>query len=148
MQIINVIKITILALVSGLMLTSYSHAGDLEITMDIVRQSDAKNITDSITREIKLPKEDMESVRKKQDGRSVNNAVEDSHHMGDHMSDAMEDSHHMRDHMSDAMESGHHMGMENHMSDARDDSQQVRDDMNDSVEDSHHMGDHMNGSMR
>jgi hypothetical protein len=125
------IKIIIFTIVIGFVLAANAYAGDLEVTMDVVKQSDAENIMDSIAQKIELPKGDMKKVGKQHSHRSTNDTVEDTHHMHNSMNDAI-DNCQMRDDMNDTME----------------DSHQMRDDMNDTMEDSYQMRDDMNGSMR
>lgn len=142
MKIFSLNKITILIVAAGIMLSANAYAEELEVTMDVVRQSDAADIMEGITHKISLPKADMERGGNKFDSKASDNAWNDGHHM----SGSMDCGQQMREHMTDAIEDTH--SMHDHMKDIMGDGHPMHDDIKDGMGDGHPMHDRMDGQMR
>lgn len=162
MRIFNPLKVIVAVIITGLMFTANIHAADLEITMDVIKQSAAEDITGSITREIQLPKADIEMDRKrsgmqwKKDNSTHAEKTDNyrySHQGHDHMNNSMENSHQeTHDAVDDVMEDSYQARTDSHqmcndMNNAMTDNHQMNDDMNDSMMDNHQMGDDMDNTM-
>jgi hypothetical protein len=165
MRILNLLKVIASTVITGLMLTANTYAADLEVTMDVVKQSDAGDLTGSITREIYLPKADME-MTKKHSGRywkggnrtpvdendsqmyghqmhdQMKGSMGDRRQAWDDMKDTMDDSYQAKDDMNDAMEES--CQAKDDMNNAMEESYQAKDDMNDAMDDNYQVKDDMN----
>jgi len=145
-KIIKLIKVVSFGLIAGGLVSANAYAKDMDVTMDVVKQADAQNITDRVMKRIDLPesmqnagthgKKDQDRLHKQDRSRK-----DDGNHQmssspereGDHRREDRQ----MRDGAHDAMEGKHKMG-------ARDDSHQMRDDASDARNDSHQMRSEVN----
>lgn len=158
MRIFNRLKVIAPVIITGFMLTANAYAADLEITMDVIKQSDAEDITGSITREIQLPKADIEMVRKhsgmqwKKGNSTQADKVDNyrySHQGHNHMQNSMENSYQeTHDAVNDVMEDSYQARTDSHkMCNDMNSTHQMNDNMNNNMTDNHQMDDNMNNSM-
>jgi len=154
MKIIKMIKVVSLSLIAGGLVTASAYAQNMDVTMDVVKQSDAQNITERVMKRIDLPEAaqnagmhgngDQDRARFRTQDRSqgdhdrenryqmregARNTMGDSHQMRDDAYESRGDSYQMREDVNDSREKTHQM--RNEVNDARDDSYQMREDVND-----------------
>jgi hypothetical protein len=55
MKLIKMIKVISILLIAGAVVSASAYAQNMDVTMDVVKQSDAKNITESVMNRIDLP---------------------------------------------------------------------------------------------
>jgi hypothetical protein len=146
MKIIKMIKVVSFSLIAGGLVSASAYAQDIDVTMDVIKQSDAENITERIMKRIDLPgsAQDAETQRKRDHDRlQYRSRMDDGNHEAssswqhEGVRDAMEDSHQMSDDINDAKDDSHQM--RDDVNDAKEDSHQMRDDVNDAKEDSYQM---------
>lgn len=115
MKIIKMIKVVSISLIAGAVVATSAYAQNMDVTMDVVKQSDAQNITERVMNRIDLP----EPARNA--GTFENRTQErDSMHSQDRWH--MDDRYQMREGTRDAMGDSYQM---------RDDSYQMREDVRD-----------------
>jgi hypothetical protein len=153
MKATTLIKVVPTALIAGVMLTASAYAQDLDVTMDVVKNSDTKDITKSVMNKIELPKSATQRAGKhgRTDEMGSNNKMNNSDNMGynyqmhDDANDTREDSHQMRNDANDTLEDSRQM--RDDANDTLEDSRQMRDDANDTLEDSRQMRDDANDTL-
>lgn len=153
MKIIKVIKVVSFSLIAGGLVSASVYAKDMDVTMDVVKQSDAHNITGSVMTRIDLPESAQNAgIRGTGDQdrfhRQDRSHADDRNHEASSSwrrgageagyggesrdwhresgQDAMVDNHQMRDGMNDTRDTSNQM-----RNDARDTSNQVRNDARD-----------------
>ena len=151
MKATTLIKVVPPALIAGVMLTASAYAQNLDVTMDVVKQSDTKDITDSVMNKIELPKSITQKAgkhrRMDEMGRNNNNMNNGdskgyNHQMHGDANDTWQDSHQMRDDANDTWQDSQQM--RDDANDTWQDSRQMRDDANDTWQDSRQMRDDAN----
>jgi len=157
------LKIMFLTLVGGILVTASVYAQDMDVTMDVVHQSDADNISEHVMNRIDMPESagnaTMHGDRDQhRDGTQDWNRthMEDSTNHEEYrsgMHDANDAYGEHRDQMheaaGDAMESRHQMQEETHQmrqdaGDMHDDSTQVREDAYDTRDETHQVREDIN----
>jgi hypothetical protein len=151
MKTIKLIKILSFSLIAGIMISAGAYAQDMDVTMDVVNQSDTQQITDRVMSRIDLPQSTQGAGGHGTNGRDRDNHQEwNRSNMGNSNYDdgsygkreddrGWEHRDMYQDSAHDAMDDNHQMRDDMH--DARDDSYQMRDDVNGTWDDVHQMRD-------
>ena len=141
---IKMIKILSGSLMACGLISVSAFAQDMDVTMDVVRQHDAQQITDRVMNRIDLPDsaQDMRPHGIRDQDRDRLHSREMSHDVDGSQAAMKEESHQMHDDVNDAREESHRMRED--VSDAREESHQMREDVNDVREESHRMREDVN----
>ena len=164
MKVLKALKIVSFALIAAGLLSASAYARDMDVTMDVVKQSDAKDITEKVMKRIDLPGTSGDTATRAKEGldRNHNNGqkptnMNDRHSAndskthgqggyrqenGDHVSngkstlDDTKGRHQAHDDASDARDA-HNDAQQVHEDahDARDDAQQIHEDAHDARDD-------------
>ena len=161
MKATKTIKTLSFSLIAGVLISAGAYAQDMDVTMDVVMQSDSQQITERVMRRIDLPQSAQSDRDHRQNDQNRDNHQEwngstmvngnygddtygkreddrgwehrDKYRDSAH--DAMDDNHQMRDDMHDSRDDSYQM---------RDDVSAMRDDVHDSRDDSYQMRDDVN----
>jgi hypothetical protein len=83
MKIIKMIKVVSISLIAGAVVSTSAYAQNMDVTMDVVKQTDAQNITERVMNRIDLPESarNAGTVRNRDQGDSMH--TQDQRNMDD-----------------------------------------------------------------
>ena len=143
MKIIKMIKVVSFSMIVGGLVSTSAYAQDMDVTMDVVKQSDAQNITERVMRRIDLPESAQHTgTHGKNDQDRLHR--QDQTHMREDAYSTRDDGHQMQDDAHGTRDDSYEM--RDDANSTRDDSYQMRDDANSTRDDSHQMRDDAYGA--